>query len=126
SFQFTLTMYDQFNSAVAVLPPLNWSASGANNSISSTGLFTAGATPGVFDVTVNGSGYTQSATVTVQPALLGWWKFDENGGLAASDASGGNNTGALVNGPTWTAGQFGSALSFDPSLSQYVQVPDSP
>lgn len=126
SFQFTLTMYDQFNSAVAVLPPLNWSASGANNSISSTGLFTAGATPGVFDVTVNGNGYTQSATITVQPALQGWWKFDENGGLSASDSSGGNNTGVLVNGPVWAAGQFGSALSFDPTLSQYVQVPDAP
>lgn len=124
-FQFTLTMYDQFGAAVAVLPPLSWSATGANNSISSTGLFTAGTTPGVFDINVNGYGYTQSATVTVQPALNGWWKFDENGGSTASDSSGGNNTGTLVNGPTWTAGQFGSALSFDPTLSQYVQVPDS-
>ena len=93
SFQFTLTMYDQFNAAVAVLPPLNWSATGPNNSISATGLFTAGTTPGVFDVAVNGFGFTQSATVTVQPALNGWWKFDENGGSAASDSSGGNNTG---------------------------------
>lgn len=128
SVQLPLKLYDQFNQPVAVLPQLNWSGTGANNSVSASGAFIAGTTPGVFNLTVTlpGYGFTQSVSVTVQPALQGWWAFDENAGTSASDSSGMSNTGTLVNGPTWVAGESGSALSFDPNQAQYVSVPDAP
>src|SRR3990167_9799803 len=45
--------------------------------------------------------------------LVGYWTFDEGSGTTANDSSGNNNTGALINGPTWTTGKIGGALSFD-------------
>jgi len=44
---------------------------------------------------------------------VAWWKFDEGSGTIASDSSGNGNTGTLINGPTWTTGKIGGALSFD-------------
>jgi prepilin-type N-terminal cleavage/methylation domain-containing protein len=45
--------------------------------------------------------------------LVGYWPFEEGSGTTAKDQSGNNNTGTLINGPTWTQGKVGSALSFD-------------
>jgi hypothetical protein len=45
--------------------------------------------------------------------LVGWWKFDEGSGTVAYDSSGNGNDGNLMNGPTWTDGKVGGALSFD-------------
>ena len=41
--------------------------------------------------------------------LVGWWPLDGN----SSDVSGNNFHGTLVNGPSWAAGKFSQALSFD-------------
>ena len=56
--------------------------------------------------------------------LVGYWKFDEGTGTTARDYSGNNNNGTLVNGPTWTTGKVGGALSFD-GVDDYVSVSDS-
>jgi len=53
--------------------------------------------------------------------LVGLWHFDEVVGITASDSSGNGNLGTLVNGPTWEAGKFGNALSFD-GVNDYVEV----
>jgi Concanavalin A-like lectin/glucanases superfamily/Chitobiase/beta-hexosaminidase C-terminal domain len=53
--------------------------------------------------------------------LVGFWNFDGGSGLIANDDSGNNNRGVLVNGPQWTRGRFGSALSFD-GLDDHVEV----
>jgi prepilin-type N-terminal cleavage/methylation domain-containing protein len=45
--------------------------------------------------------------------LVGYWSFDEGSGTTANDYSGYGNNGTLVNGPTWTTGKVGGALSFD-------------
>ncbi len=45
--------------------------------------------------------------------LVGWWKFDETNGTVAYDSSGNGNDGNFTNGPTWTTGKIGGALSFD-------------
>ena len=45
--------------------------------------------------------------------LLGWWKFDDGSGTVANDSSGNGNHGNLTNGPIWTTGKIGGALSFD-------------
>ena len=55
--------------------------------------------------------------------LVAAYGFDENGGASAADASGHGNKGTLE-GATWAAGKFGSALSFNGSSSR-VTIPDS-
>jgi hypothetical protein len=61
-------------------------------------------TSSVAHIDVNGS---------LTEGLVGWWKFDETEGAVASDSSGNGNDGNLTNGPTWTDGKIGGALSFD-------------
>ena len=46
------------------------------------------------------------------PGLVGGYRFSEGAGTTTADVSGNNNTGILVNGPAWTAGEYGGALSF--------------
>lgn len=53
---------------------------------------------------------TQSSNVA---GLIGYWNFDEGTGSLASDSSGNNNDANLINGPQWTTGRIGGALSFD-------------
>jgi len=53
--------------------------------------------------------------------LVGYWSFDEGSGTTAYDYSGNNNHGTLTNGPTWTQGKVGGALSFD-GVDDYVVV----
>jgi hypothetical protein len=68
---------------------------------------------------------------TVAPAavrdfgLVAHWKFDEGKGDSAADASGGGLTAMLRNGPTWSAGRVGGALSFN-GINQSVDVGNSP
>src|SRR5690606_6955544 len=60
------------------------------------------------------------------PGLVGYWRFDEVAGLAATDASGNGHQGSLANGATWTpAGVRGGAISFD-GINDMVSVPESP
>ena len=60
------------------------------------------------------------AASAADPNLVSWWKFNETSGTVASDSAGSNN-GQLVNGPVWTTGHNGGALSFD-GYNDYVQV----
>jgi N-acetylneuraminic acid mutarotase len=53
--------------------------------------------------------------------LVGWWKFDEGSGTVAYDSSGNGHDGNLTNGPTWTDGQIGGALSFD-GVNDHVRI----
>jgi len=74
---------------------------------------------------VLGRGSTYEELTTQESALVGYWKFDEGSGTTAYDSSGYGNNGTLVNGPTWTTGKVGGALSFD-GVDDYVRVLDSP
>jgi hypothetical protein len=60
----------------------------------------------------------------IDPALVGYWSFDEGTGTIAHDASGFGNDGTLMNGPIWTAGMSGGALKFN-GVDDYVSVPDA-
>lgn len=65
--QFTATAYDQFNQPLSPQPVFTWSVSGGGT-ISSSGLFTAGATTGgPFTVTAASGGLSGTASVTVTP-----------------------------------------------------------
>ena len=55
--------------------------------------------------------------------MVSFWKFDEGSGTTAYDSYDGND-GALINGPFWTTGQVGGALSFD-GEDDYVSIPSS-
>jgi hypothetical protein len=68
-----------------------------------------------------------SAVVTITSddsldgTLVGYWKLDETSGTTAPDETSHGNDGTLVNGPTWTNGNFDGALSFD-GKDDYVDV----
>ena len=73
------------------------------------------------------SGELSAVPSTVLGGLIGYWKFDEDSGILASDSSGNNNTGTLINGPAWIApGKVGaSALQFNAANEQFVSIFDS-
>ena len=68
-------------------------------------------------------GIRQNPSHPLSYGLMGHWLMNEAGGLTAYDISGNGNHGTLTNGPTWTQGQFGPALSFD-GLDDRVTLPD--
>ncbi len=71
------------------------------------------------------SGTWQISSCSAPPQnLVAHYDFDESTGTAANDVSGNGNTGALTNGPAWTAGKINGALNFD-GVDDYVSVPDS-
>jgi Concanavalin A-like lectin/glucanases superfamily len=49
------------------------------------------------------------------PGLVGWWKFDENAGSVAYDASGLGRDATLSNAPGWTTGKIASATALNGS-----------
>jgi hypothetical protein len=51
--------------------------------------------------------------LAAQSVPLAAWSFDEGSGTVVSDATGSGNLADLSNGPAWTPGRHGSALSFD-------------
>lgn len=56
--------------------------------------------------------------------LVAWWTFDEGSGTTVRDPVG-NNTGTLVNSPTFVPGKSGKALSFN-GTTQGVSITGSP
>jgi hypothetical protein len=63
--------------------------------------------------------YSPRALGTAELAgLIGWWKFDGN----ANDSSGYANHGAENGNPTYVAGKFGQAISFD-GVGDRIEVP---
>src|SRR6185369_12750317 len=47
--------------------------------------------------------------------LVAGYRFAEGSGISTADLTGNGNTGTLMNGPTWTTGQFGGGLSSNPA-----------
>ncbi|RIJ67044.1 hypothetical protein D1871_23570, partial [Nakamurella silvestris] len=62
-----------------------------------------------------------AASADTTTGLKLWYKLDETSGTVAADASGNNNNGTLVNGPTWNAGQ-GVVLD---GTNDYIQLPNN-
>jgi type II secretory pathway pseudopilin PulG len=77
--------------------------------------------PGVYSTRTSANPLTPGLR---DKGLVGYWSFDEASGTIAYDRSGYNNNGTLINGPVWTTGKVGSALSFD-GVNDYVRVLNS-
>jgi hypothetical protein len=60
-----------------------------------------------------------SNVVGARTGEVGAWALDDGAGGVAMDSSGNGNAGTLINGPTWSPGMFGDALSFN-GTTQYV------
>ncbi|WP_127127313.1 carbohydrate-binding protein [Pseudoflavitalea rhizosphaerae] len=58
SQQFEAKGYDQYDTQVPLTDTITWSANGSQNSITQTGLFTAGNIPGTFPVSASSAGIT--------------------------------------------------------------------
>ncbi len=80
----------------------------------------------IFVLSLVNTSIVRGIDLDTDPALVGWWKFDEGSGNIAADSSGNGNDGTL-NGPVeWTTeGKVGGALKFTGPYN-YVQVQDSP
>jgi hypothetical protein len=116
----------------------NGTSLGANGSSATLTLNNVGSSQaGTYWVVVSnllGAVTSQPATLSINPSLVGLWRFDEGSGTNVSDSSGLGNNGTLQgdngNLPTWTAGQtgFGNALAFnnDGVNHTYVSIPASP
>lgn len=81
-------------------------------------------------VALRGLGGAQVLGVTGPEALdgapVGYWKFNENFGTTAADASRHANQGTLAGAPQWNvAGRAGGALRFD-GFDDTVVIPDAP
>ena len=76
-----------------------------------------------------GSSTQQYSAIPLTQGLVGYWPLQEGSGTSAFDLSHNNNTGTLVNSPTWssTGGPFAGTgyLNFSADKSQYVSVPAS-
>src|SRR3989441_24250 len=64
------------------------------------------------------SASASAATLPPPPADISsglglYYRFDEGAGSLANDSSGNGNTGSLLGGTTWTAGQLGQAVNFN-------------
>ncbi len=70
------------------------------------------------------NGFSTSKVAHPCERAVGCWKFDEASGTMAYDSSSYGHTGTLTNGPTWTSGSYGGALTFD-GANDYVDVGDA-
>ena len=61
---------------------------------------------------------------TEYSSQVAYLRLDDGAGTSASDSTGNNNTGTLVNSPSWTAGAVNGALQFNGSNS-YINVADN-
>ncbi|HYR87936.1 MAG TPA: LamG-like jellyroll fold domain-containing protein [Terriglobia bacterium] len=105
-------------------------ATGTANSYSDKGLTASTTytyTVSAFDASGNVSPLSQpqNAMTLAGPVLplglLAAYTFSEGAGTTTADDSGNGNTGTLTGGPVWSAGKYGSALSYN-GTTTYVSV----
>ncbi len=83
-----------------------------------SGTFTANASALTLDPVASVTSNFASSLHSVQletprePALIGYWKFDEGQGIYAADSTSLSNTGTLMNGAGWTSSGLPSGPTF--------------
>ena len=84
-----------------------------NGSIDETRIYNRALTaPEVTALYGSGSAKISGASSDKSAGLVGHWKLDDRTGTSATDSVG-TNTGTLTNGPTWSSGYRGGAVTFD-------------
>ncbi len=74
------------------------------------------------DYTISFSVASATPPPDITTGLKGYWALNETAGTTASDSSGNNNSGTLMNGPVWnSAGRVNGALQFD-GVNDYVSL----
>jgi hypothetical protein len=63
------------------------------------------------------------AAAGVDPSLVGWWEFDEGSGTTASDSSGNDMHGVLVNDPVWRQDGVHEGCLFFDGNDAHVRIP---
>ena len=56
-----------------------------------------------------------------QALPISYWTLDDGAGIVATNSIAGGPNADLRNGPTWVAGRFGNAISFD-GVNDYLNV----
>ncbi|HOK96619.1 MAG TPA: family 43 glycosylhydrolase, partial [Anaerohalosphaeraceae bacterium] len=67
-------------------------------------------------------GESPNSNEAVPSKVRAYLRFNETGGTAASDCTGGGWNGTLVNGPLWAVGKFANAVDLD-GTNDYVSLP---
>ena len=96
---------------------LSWNSTqvaNGNHSVLAVARDAAGNTRTSSAVSINVNN-TSQAPPPASGGPLAAYAFDASSGTTLADVTGNGNTIALSNGPTWTTGYFGRALSFDGS-----------
>ncbi len=70
------------------------------------------------------NGFSTSKVAHPCEKAVGCWDFDEGAGTVVYDSSPYGNTGTLVNGPVWTSGKYGGAITFD-GTNDYINITGS-
>ena len=78
---------------------------------------------GILNATNVNVSFYDGGTLIVDDNTVALWHMDEGSDDTIYDTTLNNNDG-ILNGPTWTSGKIGSALSFD-GVDDYVDVSDS-
>ncbi|HYF51877.1 MAG TPA: LamG-like jellyroll fold domain-containing protein, partial [Planctomycetota bacterium] len=106
---------------------------GDGNAQSGASVVHAYAAPGTYTARVTISDESTSiqssvvvtVTVATDPRLIAHWKLNEATGTRASDSSGNDNHGTLVNGPVWSPGRLEGGLKCD-GINDFVESPNKP
>jgi len=97
---------------------------GVGKPVTVTGLTLTGANAANYALTMPTATTTATINAAGGPRPVAAYAFNEGAGSTATDASGTGNTG-IITGATWTAGKYGSALSFN-GTTALVTIPDAP
>ena len=109
--QFSAVAYDQFGIAMSLQPTFAWSLLTGGGSISSGGLYTASATPGLVTISAVAGTAAGTANVTVGIPDVAWYTANEAAGSTSlTDSSGNGNTAALTGSYSFGTGIGGNGL----------------
>jgi len=79
----------------------------------------------VLSILIQGAAADGAFNALKDPALVGWWSFDEGTGDTAADSSPYGRDGQLRGGAAWAPGRFGGGIQLN-GTSAYVAVPSFP
>lgn len=102
-------------------PPMSSWGGGWSNQLGTTIWFTSDGNWGICSGTTYPWLAWENRSCPAVSGPIGWWKFDESSGTAATDSSGNGYNGVVTSG-TWGSGKVGGALLFNGSTTVSVSL----